>query len=152
MISDINELEVYCCNNEYGCAEIVAYGILQKHANECSFGVVECKYECGVERLLHKDLKLHLEEDCSHRIVHCKFCNANGKSHEIAGPHTTVCPEMNLECPNKCGAKVKRKSMDNHKQSCPLEMVKCLFHEAGCSYIVKIWKHMKPQACNTICS
>ena len=55
----------------------------------------------------------------------------------IAGPHAYVCPEVSLECPNKCGAKVKRKNVDHHKQSCPLEMVKCLFHEAGCDKLLR---------------
>ena len=132
MIREINELKVYCSNRENGCDKIIAYSSLQKHADECLHGVVECNYKCGIKRLLRKDLELHCKEKCFHRIVHCKLCNKEGKFHEIAGPHNTACPEVSLECPNKCGAKLRRKTVDHHKQSCPLEIVKCLFHEAGC--------------------
>ena len=48
--------------------------------------------------------------------------------------HFSKCGEYPLECPNKCGGKgIKRKDMETHRNTCPLERIGCPFKDAGCT-------------------
>ncbi len=132
-IRKIKELQVYCTNRKNGCKEILSYGAFPEHVNICPFEVVTCTNNCDIAGLLRKDLKQHCQEECSNRIVNCSLCNEEGKHSLIVGDHTKWCPDVILECPNKCGEKVKRKDIEQHReQQCPLEVVECAFKEAGC--------------------
>ena len=50
------------------------------------------------------------------------------------GGHYSVCYEYPLDCTNGCGATgIKRKAMCDHRSSCPLDPLDCLFKDAGCT-------------------
>ncbi len=115
-----------------GCKEVINYGDYQKHVDECSFGVVECTNNCGTGGLLRKNLEQHCKQECLNRLVHCELCNEEGKHSVIVGAHVQTCPNVILECPNKCNEKIMRKDMEEQRNECPLEEVDCPFKEAGC--------------------
>ena len=52
--------------------------------------------------------------------------------------HTAVCEGQEetadkcFDCPKGCGASINMKSLQAHKEKCPLEPVQCPFYEAGC--------------------
>ena len=43
----IDDLDVYCPNQEEGCKMITKFGKLSSHKNECSFARVICTQGCG---------------------------------------------------------------------------------------------------------
>ncbi len=92
---------------------------------------VYCR-NCDTIGFLKKDLEHHCKHECPSRLVHCHLCNIQGKHQEIFGFHLLNCPNVIIECPNKCNEKVKRKDVRQHRNKCPLEKVDCPFKEAGC--------------------
>jgi TNF receptor-associated factor 4 len=129
----IDVLEVYCPNQEEGCEEITKLGVLDAHKNVCGFAKVICTQGCG-KKILRKDLTQHCNNECSKRMIKCKYCGLVDHYEVISGKHTTVCEEYPVTCPRGCilPSAIKRKDLAKHTESCPLEMVQCPFVEAGC--------------------
>ncbi len=132
LVRKIKQLGVYCMNRDNGCKEVINYGDYQKHVDKCLFGIVECANDCGTGGLLRKNLEQHCKQRCPNRLVHCELCNKEGKHLVIVGGHKHTCPNVILECPNKCNEKITRKDFEEHRNECPLEEVDCPFKEAGC--------------------
>ena len=103
------------------------------------------------KRVERRDIQAHKKE-CPYRDYKCDYCGLTDTFDTIAGsgnitkktptglmvffpvPHFSVCGEYPLECPNKCGGKgIKRKDMETHRNTCPLERIGCPFKDAGCT-------------------
>jgi TNF receptor-associated factor 4 len=51
----------------------------------------------------------------------------------ITGTHVDVCPDMPIPCPNKgCNERLLRKSLTNHQEECPKEIIECPFAFIHC--------------------
>ncbi len=116
-----------------GCSEQVKLESIVAHVSGCDYQTMMCTNSCG-RRLLKKQLQNHLMNTCSHRIIQCQYCAARHQHNQVLY-HYQMCLEFPQICANRCEQLgLKRKDMDNHKEICPLEMVKCTFYEVGCTH------------------
>lgn len=122
----INELLVYCLNQNKGCTAIFTVSQLDSHLNECSYTTVKCSNKCG-HSVLRKDLSDHLTNECMNRLSTCIYCFKQDRYFLIVGPHQIDCPDFPVGCPKNCssGSEVKRKDLNTHKLTCPLQPVQC---------------------------
>ena len=141
---EINELKVYCINQEKGCWWKDELDNLETHLKDCGYVEVECSNKCK-HRLMRKRLGKHLRSECLLREYTCIHCHHVDTYHAITGDcppskkhcpahpsHYDSCPELKLRC-SKCGERnIKRKDMTDHQSQCPKEPVDCRFKEAGC--------------------
>ncbi len=130
----IDSLKIYCPNRSKGCEKITTQGECNRHIEKCLFVVVSCTKKCG-EKMLRKDLQDHEENKCPNRRVPCQYCNRDVMHKEItAKSHLDKCLLFPISCPNNCEhEQMQRKNLARHQKVCPLEPVKCLFFEAGCT-------------------
>ena len=129
----IDNLKIYCPNRSKGCDKITTLGECNQHLEKCLFVEISCTKQCG-EKMLRKELQDHQSNQCPNRWVRCQYCYIEGKHKEIANRHVDECPHFPISCPNNCAReKVERKNLVRHQKVCPLEPVKCLFFEAGCT-------------------
>ena len=133
----INELKVKCPNSDEGCEWSGELGDAQKHISplggSCCFVEVSCDYRCG-SQVVRRDLKEHKANVCTQRPFSCTYCRYRSTYEDITERHWLECKVYPLHCPNQCGAKeMKRKCLEKHlKVECPLAVVECDFHFAGC--------------------
>lgn len=145
--------KVYCSNKEIGCEWKGELGKLDIHLNQnfqsddaqfegCEFAEIECSYCSDIivrNRLLH-----HENELCDKRPFSCKYCSSYESTYEeVIHNHWPVCGHHPVQCPNECGAFPLRLKLENHvAKDCPLTLVKCEFHYAGC--MVKLPRRNMP--------
>ena len=157
-INEINKLRICCTHYKEGCDWVGELRALDQHlelVTGCACVKIECPYSqdsvggretysfpCHLIR--RKDLKTHMQEECEYRPYKCEHCghedtyvtitkgNLVGFSRQKS--HYDKCSEYPLPCPNKCGTEtIKRKDIDNHCKSCPLQPLDCPFKRAGCT-------------------
>ena len=98
----------------------------------CGFVEVHCTNKCK-KQLLRKHLADHLTQHCPLRQYNCQYCGKEDTYQTITEKHYDKCPSYPLDCPNKCVVSgIKQAEMSQHRSTCPLEPVECLFKEAGC--------------------
>ncbi len=89
--------------------------------------------ESGVARVLRKDLKLHLTNDCPRRKQKCAHCKKYGEHYEITTTHLDTCPKVRVNCPNTdCGEKVARCDIPSHLTTCEYQSISCKYAAVGC--------------------
>ena len=110
------------------------------------FVVIQCpKYKHTT--VMRKDLKKHLDSECSLRPYQCEYCGHKDSYEGITGiiapglwssmRHYDECPAYPLTCPNKCGVDgIKRRDMADHRNKCPQEPIECPFAEVGCKNMI----------------
>lgn len=94
---------------------------------------------CDMEGCSASVQRQHLEEhqaSCRYRLVACEFCH-DEVAHRTMKQHVKRCDMVEVACPRKCGAQVKRGEKDTHKETCPLAVVPCPFGPHGCKVKVK---------------
>lgn len=129
---EIRRLQVYCFNKANGCEWTGEINDIKKHNENCLHGDVLCPNNCGmmVQRQFYD---LHAEFECPNCEAYCQLCYVIGKKTFIEGEHMEQCPKLALPCPNNCSAAyILREAMPAHRNSCPLEKVKCEFFNLGC--------------------
>ncbi|XP_067043181.1 TNF receptor-associated factor 6-like [Acropora muricata] len=106
---------------------------LEDHLEECDFVDVSCPKNCG-KKLLRKDLKKHLEDDCPNRTFPCTFCAEEVLWNSLEN-HFQECPRCPLSC-EKCGKEnIPRDEMQDHNEKeCPRAEIKCPFVVVGCLF------------------
>ena len=148
--------KVYCSKKEKGCEWKGELGQLDKHLNTnpqddkelegCEFAEIECSYCSDV--IVRSQLLHHKKELCDKRPFSCEYCNEYESTYDdVIHNHWPVCGCHPVQCPNECGAFPQRKNVDNHVQKdCPLTVVECDFHYAGCEVKLphrKMLQHLK---------
>ena len=94
---------------------------------------VECNHGCG-ERFQRCSVVLHETEQCSERAFSCQHCEDYYTTFEdVTKVHHLECDQYPLLCPNRCRESTfKRWELKNHLDQCPLALIDCPFHHAGC--------------------
>ncbi|XP_065902702.1 TNF receptor-associated factor 4-like [Dysidea avara] len=132
---EIEGFYAMCINKEVGCewqGELTDITNHLENSNGCQFEEVKCSNECG-KMLQRQHLISHVETECLHRKVDCRYCHIIGEHQYIEGEHKEQCPKHPLPCPNKCKVrKITREIMQAHRKECPLEIVQCGYHNMGC--------------------
>ena len=141
----LKELEVWCSYKHEGCEWRGKLGKLEEHLNQdpspesqlngCECVVVECMYyKCG-EWFQRRHIATHQNEQCKKRPYSCDYCRDYASTFEdVIGVHYPQCGKYPVTCPNDCGThKMERQNVEGHlRDVCPLELVDCPFHYAGC--------------------
>ena len=131
-IYNINQLKVYCRNQQQGCTWNGELCRVETHHDDCPYRPVQCPNQC-TEAIRSKDLQQHLESECPNRVVECGHCKQVGKHAYISTDHLEDCPDLQIDCPNKgCQEKPKRRNVGAHCQQCPKETVSCEYARIGC--------------------
>ncbi|XP_049952373.1 TNF receptor-associated factor 4 isoform X1 [Schistocerca serialis cubense] len=117
---------VYCIHHKQGCKWMDELRKLKAHLNTCRHDAVPCTSQCGAQipRVLMED---HLRYTCPQRRVHCQFCGNDftGVTHEV---HAGSCGYEPVYCENKCGTKVQRRQLSQHKAAdCTKRLVPCCY-------------------------
>ena len=68
----LNNIKFKCEN--IGCTEILTYGEVEKHINECPYKKIKCKNEGCDKFILNKDILKHTKNECEYVKIKCKFC------------------------------------------------------------------------------
>eukprot|EP00026_Physarum_polycephalum_P001188 Phypoly_transcript_01189.p1 GENE.Phypoly_transcript_01189~~Phypoly_transcript_01189.p1 ORF type:complete len:520 (+),score=57.02 Phypoly_transcript_01189:1800-3359(+) len=103
------------------------------HEVDCPHRPVVCYHDGCNEKIKSKDLQAHMES-CSRRVVQCHDCKemfllVDEKEHNLH------CPEKEIDCPEKCNVKVRRKEQADHLSVCSNLKVTCAHAQYGCTYI-----------------
>ena len=156
-VQEILKLEVRCTHQKEGCEWVGELMTLRDHLisdNGCGYVNVSCPFTSDKKTkssrftpfpdlkvgfcptaLKRKDLMDH-KEQCINRPYQCRFCGHWDTYVAIefsTNGHYSICPEYQMECPNKCGATdIKRKNFSEHGKTCPMEPAVCPFSKAGC--------------------
>ena len=136
-------LDVFCCYKKEGCEWRGKLGIYEDHLNRnpspenllegCRFVEVECMHECG-KRFQRRHITTHQTNQCMERSYSCDYCKDYDSTFEdVTETHYPQCSKYPIDCPNKCREyPFERQELQSHKDECPLTLVDCLFHYAGC--------------------
>ena len=141
----LTNYHVYCEKKKEGCKWEGELGDLEKHLNEfesppqnlekqlggCQFVDINCLY-CHVTCKRYS-ISTHQKHLCYQRPHKCEYCGHKGTYEEVILHHQT-CLAFPIPCPNGCDLILKRSECEHHvSKECTLRMVKCGFHEMGCS-------------------
>ncbi|KYQ49623.1 TNF receptor-associated factor 4 [Trachymyrmex zeteki] len=117
---------VYCIHHKDGCKWSDELRKLKAHLNTCKHDAVPCGNKCGamIPRVLMED---HLKYTCAQRRARCDFCAKEFTGHTLE-KHTGTCGYEPLYCENKCGMKVQRRHLGQHKLGeCAKRLVACRY-------------------------
>ena len=141
----LKELEVWCTHKKQGCEWKGKLGTLELHLNRdvvpadkihvpCQFVEVECMHKCG-DNFQHRYVTAHETEQCPKRPHRCDHCQDYQSTYEdVINIHHPQCSMYPVACPNKCQVpSFQREKLEGHlRDDCPLVVVECPFHYAGC--------------------
>lgn len=140
---------VYCIHHKQGCKWTDELRKLKAHLNTCKYDAMPCSNNCGsqIPRVLMED---HLKYTCSQRRTRCEFCgkdftgvtlevsilSKNAEFNECCEKpisflfqiHLGNCSYEPIYCENKCGHKVQRRLLQQHKAAeCSKRLVPCRY-------------------------
>ena len=133
---------VRCVHQKSGCEWTGELGGLERHLNldpelskqlvGCAFAAVSCTH-CR-EYFQRRHVHVHETESCPQRPFSCGYCEDYGSVYEdVVNNHWPVCKCYPVPCPNECGVSPERQNVETHVNTvCPLTVVNCDFHYAGC--------------------
>ena len=133
------EFHVRCSHEKDGCQWTGELGELDKHLNEspilgrqfigCEFAEVECN-DCG-KSFQRQHFRAHQLEQ---HPFSCEYCHDYESYYEdVVKNHWPVCGFYPVPCPKECGVYPERQNLEHHvSKDCPLTVVNCNFHYAGC--------------------
>ena len=142
VMRDVNGLMVWCTHKDRGCQWSGELGYLDEHLiptskkwSGCEYEDVQCTVGCGmhIQRRLLEEHELTL---CPHRPFSCDYCGNYSSVHvDVVRNHFPTCASYPILCPNNCGAGIlPREEMKMHlDKNCPLQVIQCDFHFAGCT-------------------
>ena len=134
--------QVRCVHQKSGCEWTGELGELDRHLNlnpelgkqlvGCAFATVACTHCC--EYFQRRHVHVHETESCPQRPFSCDYCKDYGSVYEdVVNKHWPECKCYPVPCPNECGVSPERQNVETHVNTvCPLTVVNCDFHYAGC--------------------
>jgi hypothetical protein len=134
----LKAFKVKCPNSEKGCVWEGDLGDTEDHIkNNCPHQQVNCPNGCR-QTMERKLLPAHKKNSCTHRKYSCPHCWEEGLYKVITEEHLVICPLLMLDCPAKCGQRIKRRFMEFHLSlECSEEYVSCKYVGNGCDTLVK---------------
>ena len=132
---------IHCSHEKEGCQWTGSLREFDGHLNEepavneqlsgCAFAEVECIH---CHRFFQRRyINEHQVSECIKRPCSCEYCDYETNFEDITCKHWPVCAFYPVSCPNECGACPVRQNLNHHiSKDCPLVVVKCDFHYAGC--------------------
>ena len=140
----LKELEVRCKYSTSGCEWTGKLGSYERHLNTepdaehqlegCGFVAIACVHSCG-ELIQRRLLASHQGDKCPKRPYSCDYCREyESVFDDVTNNHWPECRCYPLSCPNHCKPyAIERQNLEQHLNiDCPLTVVTCDFHYAGC--------------------
>ena len=103
----------------------------------CDYTLQPCHNECIKDekniQLLRKDLEKHVKQKCPRRQYECPHCKEPGEYQERTTTHLTVCPSVEVPCPNRgCRETMQCFKITLHRTECLFELLPCKYTNIGC--------------------
>ncbi|KAK4876039.1 hypothetical protein RN001_012461 [Aquatica leii] len=117
---------VYCIHHKEGCKWSDELRKLKAHLNTCKHDAKPCTSNCGAQipRVLMED---HLKYTCPLRRARCEFCTKDFTGESLEN-HIGNCGYEPIYCENKCGLKIQRRLLGQHKGGdCFKRLVACRY-------------------------
>ena len=140
----LKEFEVWCSHKTESCKWRGKLGELEIHLNQepspnnhlngCQFVAVECTQQCG-EWFQRRHITIHESQQCKNRPYSCEhYQEYHSTFEDVTESHYSQCGKYPVVCPNECQQyQFERRDLEGHLQNeCPLAVVNCPFHYAGC--------------------
>ena len=127
-------LSVKCPNEKFECPWVGTCGEVERHTAKCRFAKLPCSLKCGAF-LFSEEMDDHFKE-CPCRLHRCPHCRQTGQYRVMTTSHLRVCPELEVQCPNKdCLHRTLGKNIFFHRKQCPHENVGCQYRHVGCTFV-----------------
>ena len=133
----LSQKDIYCLLHDSGCKWTGKLCNLLAHLSfddaslqpACDYLPVPCPY-CK-HHFLRMDLSKH-QDSCESRPYNCMHCSHTCVFKDLI-KHYEVCSKYPHPCRNRCGKHFTKGEMESHMENdCPLEVVRCEYHFAGC--------------------
>ena len=126
---------VFCRNKNLGCDWQGKLGDRKTHLNyECMKETINCEFapDCK-EKDLRENILTHVKT-CPYRLIQCEYCEET-MTFENLEYHNKICPNIPVDCSNKCGKKIPMNKLKYHlEEECDNTVVECPFNLVGCEY------------------
>ena len=127
---ELQQIPVACPNE--GCQWNGYYSNYEGHYIKCDYQPTQCVYSgCG-EMVAKGMLKRHAEQ-CQFRPQQCEWCQENISLRSMK-VHKENCPMRPIACPECGTSVPGRLVELHKSEECPNTLRKCVFAVAGCSY------------------
>ena len=133
----IKNLCVHCTMKDRGCQWTGQLEQLDAHLDVetgvCEYVDIECPEKCG-QQIQKRQRATHVANECPERDFVCMYCGFKATYDIITNKHWPECQNYPVPCPNECNiGAVKRSILDDHLNTCPLQVVECDFSYTGCN-------------------
>ena len=133
----IKNLRVHCMMKDRGCHWTGQLEQLDAHleveTGDCEYVDIECPEKCG-QQVQKRQLAAHIANECPERDFVCQYCGFKATYAIISNKHWPECQNYPVPCPNECNiGAVERNILEDHLNTCPLQVVECDFSYAGCN-------------------
>ncbi|XP_030628673.1 TNF receptor-associated factor 5 [Chanos chanos] len=129
---ELLNLEIYCTNSPE-CPHRTTLSNLQEHLKTCQYEPLQCTNIGCTKMLARKDLMEHIGSICTFRIELCHHCKKPYLVSQLLDHEKNTCPDVEVECPNKCSQMIKRNKLKDHAEECPEVETDCVYKKYGCS-------------------
>ena len=132
----IKNLRVHCTMKNRGCPWTGQLEQLEAHLDvetgDCEYVDIECPEKCG-QQIQKCQLDTHIANECPERDFVCMYCDFKATYNIVSNKHWPECQNYPVKCPNECNiGAVERNILEDHLNTCPLQVVECDFSYAGC--------------------
>ena len=133
---DIKNLCVCCTMKDRGCQWTGKLEQLDAHLDvetgDCEYVDIDCPEKCG-QQIQKCRLDTHIANECPERDFVCQYCDFKATYDIVTNKHWPECQKYPVKCPNECDiGVVKRSILEDHLNTCPLQVIECNFSYAGC--------------------
>ena len=133
----IKNLCVHCTMKDRGCQWTGQLEQLDTHleveTGDCEYVDIECPEKCG-QQIQKRQLANHIANECPERDFVCQYCGFKATYDIVSNKHWPECQNYPVPCPNECNiGAVERNILEDHLNTCPLQVVECAFSYAGCN-------------------
>jgi len=118
----LSGLQIKCPMFQHmGCKAVIEYSEAKSHLEKtCEYSITECEF-CFKP---FKTCEMVLHGQSCKRWMKCPDCKTKLLSDQLP-THQSSCMKKLILCTNACGTLIKREHIDQHRESCPLQLLPC---------------------------
>ena len=119
-------------NCEFCSVQVVAEEMEWHIKRDCTHVLLRCKFGCG-EKLMRRQLEIHMQSECKKRFVNCKKCDEEMWADEMDSHLKDSCMYRPVECRYECGTEglTAHSEIDHAENFCDKRIFTC---ECGDKY------------------
>jgi len=129
----IAKQSITCVNKDKGCDWSGKFLELEDHLGyDCKKHFIKCKHEKCTKMVLREDHESH-ELSCEYKPEKCEYCNIEIPKIEMIIHLDDICPNILVECPQKCDEMIERCKLNYHNTvECENILNNCHYKIYGC--------------------